>query len=65
MIFAKNHHGKPEMLVKKIRFPSTFSNSGDYFGFGRLGGNFNNRETPERIGRLGPYEVVSSLKQKK
>ena len=27
--FGKNRHGKPEMLMKKIRFPSTFLDSGD------------------------------------
>ena len=28
------------------------------FGFGRSGGNFNNWETPKRIGRLGSYEII-------
>lgn len=30
------------------------------FGFRRSVGNFNNEETPERIGRHGPYVVLWS-----
>ena len=42
MKFGKNCHGRPEMLMKKLRFPSTFLESGD-------------QEETSIIGRLGPY----------
>ena len=57
MTFRKSRHEKPGMLLKMKcqEFHQHFENWGDYFWIRRSGGNFNNRETPERIETLGPY----------